>query len=128
MTEIIAVPSQFPGGLDAVMAAHFGHCEVFTLVTVCNGEITDVSVVPTPDHEHGGCMVPVRLLASLGVTSVVSGGMGQRPLAGFYQVGIWPLLASRCETVRAAVHDAQNGGLIAFEPAAACGGGHTHAE
>lgn len=128
MTEIIAVPSQFPGGLDAAMSAHFGHCEVFTLVTVRDGEILDVAVVPTPDHEHGGCMVPVSLLASRSVTSVVSGGMGQRPLAGFCQVGIRPLFASRCDTVRTAVHDALAGRLSAFEPASACGGGHAHAE
>lgn len=128
MTEIIAVPSQFPGGLDAVMSAHFGHCEVFTLVTLHDGEVAEVSVAPTPDHEHGGCMVPVQLLASLGATSVVSAGMGQRPLAGFYQVGIRPLLATECGTVRDAVRAVQGGKLVAFEPASACGGGHVHAE
>lgn len=128
MTEIIAVPSQFPGGLDALMSAHFGHCEVFTLVTVSDGDIVEVSVAPTPNHEDGGCMVPVQLLASLGVTSVVSAGMGQRPLAGFLQVGIRPLLAPERLTVRAAVRDAQDGRLSDFEPASACGGGHAHAK
>ena len=31
---IIAVPSQQPGGMDAALGAHFGHCDMYTLVSV----------------------------------------------------------------------------------------------
>jgi len=128
MTEIIAVPSQLPGGMDAPMSAHFGHCDVFTLVTICDGEVTEVSVSPTPDHVHGGCMVPVQMLADLGATSIVSVGMGQRPLTGFQQVGIRPFLAAECDTVKDAVQAMIGGKLVPFESVFVCGGDHEHAE
>ena len=36
MNRVIAIPSQSPGGLDAGLGAHFGHCDLYTLVTVEN--------------------------------------------------------------------------------------------
>ena len=36
---LVAIPSESPGGLTAVVAAHFGHCDAFTLVILENNEI-----------------------------------------------------------------------------------------
>ena len=36
---IVAVPSNAPGGLDAEMSGHFGHCDVFTLITLDQGRV-----------------------------------------------------------------------------------------
>ena len=61
----IAIPSMETGGLDGQRSGHFGHCDVFTLVDVADGEIKKVTTVPNQEHVQGGCMVPVNLLAEL---------------------------------------------------------------
>ena len=43
MDTLIAVPSEQPGGLDAQVGQHFGHCEVYTLASVESGQIKEMS-------------------------------------------------------------------------------------
>ena len=88
MSTIIAIPSENPGGLDANLGAHLGHCDLYTLVTVDDGEVKEVNVIPNVPHQQGGCMAPVQHLAQNGVHQLIAGGMGLRPLMGFNQVGI----------------------------------------
>ena len=57
----IAVPSNGAGGLDGLRSGHFGHCDVFTLVDVKDGQIAQVSTIANAEHVQGGCMVPVNL-------------------------------------------------------------------
>ncbi len=87
-TMKLAVPTMGSAGLDAQRAGHFGHCDCFTVVTLADGEIGDVTVVENPPHEEGGCLRPVGLLAGAGVDAIVAAGMGMRPLMGFQQAGI----------------------------------------
>lgn len=89
MTTVrIAIPSEGEGGLDGMRAGHFGHCDVFTFIDLVNGEIGEVSILENVSHSQGGCMVPVKLLASHKVDKLIVGGIGMRPLMGFQQVGI----------------------------------------
>ncbi|MBF0529869.1 MAG: NifB/NifX family molybdenum-iron cluster-binding protein [Deltaproteobacteria bacterium] len=88
MKNTLAVPSVFPGGLEAGLSPHFGHCDVFTVVDIVDGQVGQVAVIPNQEHETGGCLAPVNILAQRGVDSLVSGGMGMRPLMGFMQAGI----------------------------------------
>ena len=53
MSTIVAVPSELPGGLDASVGAHFGHCELYTLITLNDGQISAVNVIPNVPHEQG---------------------------------------------------------------------------
>lgn len=126
MIDIVAVPSQFPGGLEARASEHFGHCGSFTLVSVFEGDVTGVAVIANPEHQDGGCMVPVDLLASQGVTKVVAAGMGQRPLVALQQAGIAAFRVVRPGTVADAVAAVASGAAERFAPAFACGGGHGH--
>lgn len=126
MNSIVAIPSCAPGGINAEISQHFGHCEAFTLVTFREGEVVETSVVPNVSHEHGGCMVPVRLLASHGATAIIAGGMGQRPLLGFLEVGIRPFFAGECRTVAEAAAAFSAGSLVPFVPSQTCGGDHHH--
>lgn len=119
----IAVPSNAPGGLEAGLSAHFGHCDAFTLVEVEGREIKEVQVLPNAGHEQGGCMAPVMLLKSAGVDILVAGGMGARPLAGFQQVGIQVFFNEGAPTVGEAVRLVTTGQARAFGPAQVCGGG-----
>lgn len=123
MNTIIAIPSALPGGLEAPLEAHFGHCDIYTLVTVENGEIQKVEVVPNIPHGQGGCMAPVQYLAEKKVEKLVAGGMGLRPLLGFDQVGIEVYSGGEAETVAAAVEALLKGELRRFTREATCGGG-----
>jgi predicted Fe-Mo cluster-binding NifX family protein len=120
---LIAIPSEAPGGLTAGVAAHFGHCDAFTLVILENKEIKDVKVLPNQGHEQGGCMAPVMLLKNQGVDTMMAGGMGMRPLAGFQQVGITVYYNEGAGTVGDAVKLIAQGQARAFGKAQTCGGG-----
>ncbi len=126
MNQVIAVPCEMPGGIGAPMSAHFGHCAAFTLVTLAGEEVMGVEVVANPDHQHGGCMVPVDLLRGHGATHVVAAGMGRRPLIAMLEAGIRPYVAADCAAVGDAVSALLAGKAVPFEPALACGGGDHH--
>ncbi len=119
----IAVPSQGNGGLDGQRSGHFGHCDVFTLVDVKEGEIQEVTTVPNQEHAQGGCMVPVNLLAGHKATALIVGGIGMRPLAGFNQVGIDVYYDTNHEEIRPAVEDLISGTLKLIRSDQVCGGG-----
>lgn len=126
MSRIIAIPSQQPGGLDAGLGAHFGHCDMYTLVTVDDGKVADVKVIPNVPHQQGGCMAPVQHLAGNGVKQLIAGGMGLRPLMGFNQVGIEVYFGGDAQTVGQAVEAMLAGRLPQFRQEHTCGGGAGH--
>ena len=119
----IAVPSNGNGGLDATRSGHFGHCDVFTLIDVENGEIKKVSTIQNQEHVQGGCMVPVNLLASHNVIALVVGGIGMRPLMGFKQAGIEVYHDSQRVEIRPVVEDLLAGKLPEITDDQVCGGG-----
>lgn len=123
MNQIIAIPSQNPGGMDATVGEHFGHCDIYTLVRVEAGEIVAVETLPNEGHEHGGCMVPVQRLADQNVTQLIAGGMGMRPLMGFSQKGIAVFRGNDLQTVGAAVQALLAGELQQFGQENTCQGG-----
>jgi predicted Fe-Mo cluster-binding NifX family protein len=120
---IIAVPSEQPGGMEARLGAHFGHCDMYTLVSVEENRISDVQVVPNVPHQQGGCMAPVQYLAGQGVKQLIAGGMGLRPLMGFQQVGIDVFYGGGISTVGEAVNALVDGKLPQFSQENTCGGG-----
>jgi len=126
MSLVIAVPSMAPGGLEAELSPHFGHCDLFTLVTFDDGQITDVSVVPNVPHQQGGCMAPVNLLTQNGAKVLVAGGMGMRPLMGFNQVGIEVFHSGGLTQVGQVVAALLEGRLPRFGQDHTCGGGEHH--
>jgi predicted Fe-Mo cluster-binding NifX family protein len=119
----IAIPSMGPGGLDGERSGHFGHCDVFTMVDVENGEIKQVTTVPNQSHVQGGCMVPVNLLAEHKVKALIVGGIGMRPLMGFRQVGIDVYYDAERPQIRPVVEDLIAGRLSAIGDNQVCGGG-----
>jgi len=119
----IAIPSMGPGGLDGQRSGHFGHCDVFTMVDVENGEIKEVSTVPNQSHVQGGCMVPVNLLAGHNVKALIVGGIGMRPLMGFRQVGIDVYYDATRPEIRPVVEDLIAGKLPEIGDDQVCGGG-----
>jgi predicted Fe-Mo cluster-binding NifX family protein len=122
----IAVPSNGNGGLEGTRAGHFGHCDVFTLIDVENGEIKDVTILQNEGHAQGGCMVPVNLLAGNKVTSLIVGGIGMRPLMGFKQSGIDVYHDDQRSEVKPVVDDLIAGKLPEIRENQVCGGGGGH--
>lgn len=123
MTGLVALPSNAPGGMDAGLGAHFGHCDLYTLVEVEDGQIKSSKVVPNVPHQQGGCMAPVQYLAGQGVKALIAGGMGMRPLMGFNQVGIDVYFGGNSTTVNEAVQALLQGSLPRFTQQFTCGGG-----
>ena len=126
MNTLIAVPSANPGGLEASIDAHFGHCALYTLVEIEDGELKDVRTLPSCPHEQGGCMAPVNYLAQNNVKALISGGMGMRPLMGFNQVGIEVYHGSGAPTVGVAIEAFLRESLPPFTQDQTCGGGGGH--
>jgi predicted Fe-Mo cluster-binding NifX family protein len=122
-TAFIAIPSEHPGGLDAAIGAHFGHCDLYTLLEAADGRIVTVSTLPNIPHQQGGCMAPVNHLKQAGVTTLIAGGMGMRPLMGFDQVGIRVYHAGNTENVGEAALAWLRGELAPFSLEFTCGGG-----
>ena len=119
----IAIPSNGEGGLDGTRSGHFGHCDVFTVVDVAEGQITGVSTIENQEHVQGGCMVPVNLLAGHNVNALVVGGIGMRPLMGFRQVGIEVFHDDQRMDIRPVVEDLISGSLDMITNDQVCGGG-----
>jgi predicted Fe-Mo cluster-binding NifX family protein len=82
----LGIPSDNPGGLDAGVSAHFGHCDLFTAVEIEGSKILRVWTIDN-DGEHN-CMLPVSKMANAGVDAVLIGGIGRRPLMAFQNSGI----------------------------------------
>jgi len=126
MNSLIAIPSSAPGGLDAPLGAHFGHCDLYTLVAVEDSKIKTIEVIPNVPHQQGGCMAPVQYLAGKGAKLLIAGGMGYRPLMGFNQVGIDVYYGGGLSTVGDAVNALIEGKLPQFSQQHTCGGGGGH--
>ena len=122
----IAIPSALPGGLAVEVGAHFGHCEIYTVVDLKEGQITQVGTLPSIPHEQGGCLAAVNHLAQNGVTVLIAGGMGLRPLMGFQQAGVEVYRGTGIPSVDAAVKALLRGDLERFNQEATCQGGEHH--
>ena len=119
---LVAVPSSLPGGLDAAVSPHFGHCGVYTLLRVegdCVYEVSTLSVLP---HNAGDCMEPVASLAERGVSKLIAASIGQGPLHGCAKLGIEVFHSQGERSVASAVNDLLTGGLERYTSSVACAG------
>ncbi len=118
----IAVPTEGPGGAEAVRSMHFGRSESFTLLDVADGVIVATAVLENGPHEHGACGSIVERLVGEGVATVIAGGMGGGPRAAFAAAGIPVYFDAESPTPRAAVDAYLAGAQEAFGEAHQCRG------
>ncbi len=97
MNKCIAIPME-----NGVLCAHFGHCEYFSIITVENGQITDIKEQTPPVHEPG---VYPRWVAGFGVTDVIAGGMGQKAINLFAQQNINAFVGAPQKDAKSIVDD-----------------------
>lgn len=67
----IAIPTR-----DGLIDSHFGHCDHYTLYNIVDGQISDISTLPSP--QGCGCKSNIAsVLQELGVTVMLAGSMGE---------------------------------------------------
>ena len=99
----IAIPTA-----EGRLAAHFGHCQQFAIVTVTDGAIEGTERLEPPPHEPG---VLPRWLHEQGADLIIAGGMGQRAQALFQQFGIEVVVGAASEEPEAVVRAHLDGTL-----------------
>jgi predicted Fe-Mo cluster-binding NifX family protein len=120
----LGIPSFKPGGLDAMVSAHFGHCEVFTIVELKGKKIAKAWEMENPS-EHD-CMAPAQRLGQEGVEIVLIGGIGRNPLVGMQKMGLKVYIGAT-GNVKDAVSDYLQGFLklaTTEDVCQGCHGGH----
>ena len=85
----VCVPSFLPGGLNAPVSEHFGHCEVFTVADIEDDKIVKAwPLLNDDDGQEHNCAIPVQRIMNEGVKHMIVGGIGRGPLMGFQQIKI----------------------------------------
>lgn len=68
----IALPTK----ADSQVDNHFGHCAYFSIVTIEEGQITEIVTLPAP--EGCGCKSGIAVtLREMGVSTLLAGNMGE---------------------------------------------------
>jgi predicted Fe-Mo cluster-binding NifX family protein len=115
----LAVPSEDESGLSARRSGHFGKCACFTVVEIDHGKLTNVYSLANFAHA-GSCQGPVELLASNGVSTVVVGAIGSRPLGALMAAGIDVLYDADSASVGEAVEAVRLGLTPIMESQSVC--------
>ena len=131
MKALLAIPVSEVATPIPEVSAHFGHCAGYVLAQVKNGEGVETSSIGAMPHEQGGCLAPVSFLAQKGVTALLAGGMGMRPLMGFHEAGITVYKVDLPARIDAAIDSFIKGDLPVFAQNSVCQGsghcgGHDH--
>ena len=120
---LVAVPSQEPGGIEAAPHVHYGRCYIYTLACVKEGQVKNVTVRANAAHLPGDCGSPVQNLANMGVTVLLAGGMGVRPLRALQAAGIAVYHNAGLPSVGACLEAFAQNRLAAFGTEHLCRGG-----
>lgn len=118
----IAVPSEIPGGLDSKMCEHFGICPLFTIITLTNGEISDVCIEDNGHHQCGNCIRLVEDLSLKDISCVITRKIGMYPLNVLKNHSISAVHAEKKCTVSRAVELFMANRLAAYAGNAVCHG------
>lgn len=114
----IAIPSA-----EGRLCGHFGHCENFTFVEV-NPETKEIMSIETKIPEDGISCQSAHWISEQGVSVVLAGGMGGRPLAIFAQSGVEVIAGCPELEIKEIVNAYLQNSLEVGENS--CGGEHHH--
>ncbi len=116
MVKKIALPMG-----DGKLSTHFGHCEYFAIVDVKDKKIVKITNETAPEHKPG---VYPRWVASLGVTDVIAGGIGQKAIDLFNEQGVNVYVGAPAKSAEELVNEFLAGELSLS--ANLCGHGSNH--
>ncbi len=80
MKKLFAIPT-----VNGKLCQHFGHCEKFAIIETKDQKVINETLIFPPVHQPG---VYPQFLAQQGVSTIISGGMGQRAQDLFSQNNI----------------------------------------
>lgn len=103
MNMKIAIPME-----NGLLCAHFGHCRYFAIATIANNQIIEMEEVTPPAHEPG---VYPRWIATMGVTDVIAGGMGQKAIDLFNEQNVNAYVGAPAKEAKAIIDDFLSGKL-----------------
>lgn len=83
-----------------LVAQHFGHCQNYNIYDVKDNKIIEIHNVSNPGHEPG--ILPI-FLGDLQVTTIISGGMGQKAVEIFNAQGIEVVIGASGNAQQAAL-------------------------
>jgi predicted Fe-Mo cluster-binding NifX family protein len=70
---------------DGKLTAHFGHCQEFAIIEIEGSEIKNKEMLQPPPHEPA---VLPKWLHEMNTNVIIAGGMGQKAIGLFDQLGI----------------------------------------
>lgn len=112
----VCVPTEGPGGLDAVVGEHFGRVPTYTIY---NAETGEVEVVDNTSEHAGGSGLPAQILAGLGIDVLLCSGLGRRAIGILSENGI-EVCTGVSGTAREAIAAWKGGRLSAASEGDAC--------
>ena len=113
----IAISVEIKGGVDSVVAQHFGRCPYFALVDLEGREVKAIEIVDNPYYGHHQPGQVPAFIKELNADVMLSGGMGRRAIEFFEQMGIQAATGAD-GTVRTALESYLGGNLTGAEPCA----------
>lgn len=92
----IAIATTGERGLEDRISGHFGHSKAFTIIEIENGKVKNVQVVQNPaaSLSRGIGRTVARHLASMGVSTVISGEVGPRASIALNDLGMKKLVVT----------------------------------
>jgi predicted Fe-Mo cluster-binding NifX family protein len=118
----VAVSAETKDGLDSVVSPHFGRCPYFVLVDLDGSDVQQVRAEDNPFYkQHQPGQVP-GFIHSLGVSVMLTGGMGRRAILFFEDYGIVGVTGAY-GTVRQSIESYLGGKLLGAAP---CKESQTH--
>lgn len=90
------------------LARHFGHCGEFHLFEVDNSQIVNQEALTPPPHQPG--LIP-KWISQQSVTDIIAGGMGQRAIDIFNQLGINVFVGAPSKDSREIIEEFLDGSL-----------------
>jgi len=108
MKRRIVIPTDLPGGLEAVRSSSFQHCSCFTVVDVDRSGQRVVGILPNAPPEEGDELSRVNALINEGAEVVIVEEIERLPLAGlqFANIEVFRGFGRKAST---ALHDYRNG-------------------
>jgi predicted Fe-Mo cluster-binding NifX family protein len=121
-SKFVAVACDSAAGLAGEVNGHFGQTPFFVVAEIVGNQVASSKVVPSPGHGES-CSMP-SFVHSLGVSSVIVGGIGGGAVNGLaaQRIEVIPGISGNVGNV---LKSYASGLLIAGDPGCS-GGGHSH--
>ena len=110
----------FPTNDGQTVSEHFGHCRMFALADIADGQITAMNSIEAPEHAPG---VFPRFLGEQGANVIITGGMGKTAVDMFKARSIEVILGAS-GSIQDNLNEFLNGGL--YSSGSVCDHSHDH--